>query len=589
MRQRVLALAVVAVLAVLTLGTGARGAGAPVKNPDTFVTLRFGSPESLDPAYQYDTTSYEIVYPNVYETLIAYAGSVTSNYVPRLATEVPSLANGLISKDSLTYTFPIRTGVHFHDGSVMTPEDVRYSILRFMLQDQAAGPAWLLLSPLVGKDTTREKDKIVVTYQDAARSVTVQGNNVVFHLKKPFAPFLSIIAAWSFVMPRAWAAAHGDWDGSPGTWKKYNNPKLQDRYAFDHMNGTGPFKLQQWDRQAKQVILVRNDAYWRKPASLARVVVRTVEEFATMRLALQQGDADLIEVNRPQQSQVEGLAGVTIRDGLPNLYIQAYNFNFQINTEANPDVGSGKLDGNGVPSDFFSDVHVRRAFSYAFDYATFLRDGWRGKATQPNGPMVQGLLGYTPSPPAPKYSFNREKAIAEFKEAWGGKVWDTGFKFTTEFNTGNTARQIGAQILKDVVESLNPKFRIEIRNLAWPSFLQFVQPPSRKGTMFQLAWQADYPDAHDFAQPFLASTGNFPVNIGYKNPEADRLVDEAAATADPVKRAAIYRQLTNIAYNDAPYIFQAQRQQFKVMRSWVRGWYWNTIYGGEDYYPLSKE
>jgi peptide/nickel transport system substrate-binding protein len=576
-------------LVILSLGTGARGAMGPVKNPDTFVTLRFGSPESLDPAYQYDNASYEVVWPNVYETLITYAGSVTSNFVPRLATEVPSLANGLISKDGLTYTFPIRQGVHFHDGTVMTPDDVRYSTLRFMLQDRDGGPAWLLLSPLVGKDATKEKDQFVVTYQDAADAVTVQGNNVVFHLKKPFAPFLSIVAAWTFVMPRAWAAAHGDWDGSPGTWKKFNNPKLQDRFAFDHMNGTGPFKLQEWDRQAKQAILVRHDAYWRKPAQLARVVIRTVEEFATRRLQLQQGDADLIEVNRPEQSQVQGLDGVTVRDGLPDLYISAVHFNQQINPEANPDIGSGKLDGNGIPPDFFSDVHVRRAFSYAFDYKTYLRDAWRGKGIQPNGPMVQGLLGYTPSPPAPQYTYNRDKAIAEFKEAWGGKVWDAGFKFTTEYNTGNSARQIGAQIIKDSVESLNPKFKIDVRNLAWPSFLQFIQPPSKKGTMFQLAWGADYPDPQDFAQPFLASAGNFPINIGYKNSEADRLVTQAGTTADPAQRTALYRQLTNIAYNDAPYIFQVQRQQFKVMRSWVHGWYWNAIYGGEDYYPLSKQ
>src|SRR5205807_5156562 len=216
------ALFLAGVLIVLTSGAGTRVAGQSVKNPDTFVTLRYGDPESLDPAYQYDTASYEIVYPNVYETLIGYNGSVLATYVPRLATEVPSLANGLISKDGLTYTFPIRTGVKFHDGSVLTPEDVRYSMLRFMLQDVDGGPAWLLLTPLVGKESTRDNGKIAVTYQEVAKTVTVQGDNVVFHLHSPYGAFLSIMAAWSFVMPKAWAAAHGDWVGSPGTWQKFN-------------------------------------------------------------------------------------------------------------------------------------------------------------------------------------------------------------------------------------------------------------------------------------------------------------------------------------------------------------------------------
>ena len=575
----------VGVLILLTFGAGARVTGQSVKNPDTFVTLRSGDLESLDPAYQYDTGSYEIVYPNVYETLIGYDGSVLSTYVPRLATEVPSLANHLISADGLTYTFPIRQGVKFHDGTTMTPEDVRYSTLRFMLQDRDGGPSWLLLTPLVGKESTRDGNKIVVTYAEAAKTVTVQGNNVVFHLAHPYGAFLSIIAAWSFVMPKAWAAAHGDWDGSPGTWQKYNNPKLQDRYAFDHMNGTGPFKLASWDRQAKEVDLRRNDAYWRAPARLSRVVIRNVPEFATRQLQLQQGDADLIDVGRPDQTKVLGMAGVTIRDDLPQLVIQVFHFNFKIDATGNPDIGSGKLDGNGIPPDFFSDVHVRKAFAYAFDYNTFIRDGYRGKAIQPSGPIIQGLLGYDPS--LPKYSFDRDKAISEFKEAWGGKVWSTGFKFTLTYNTGNTARQIGAQVIKDNVESFNPKFKLDVRNLQWSSFLQTTN--QHKGTLYALGWAVDYPDPDDFAQPFLSSKGDYPSRNSYNNPEADRLVQEAAASSDPAKRKDLYKRLTQIAYNDVPSIWAAQPTAFKVMRSWVRGWYCNTVYGGEDYYPLNKQ
>ncbi len=579
------ALLLVCVLVLLTLGAGARVTGQSVKNPDTFVKLTYGDPESLDPASAYDTSSEEIIYPNVYETLIGFDGSILSTYVPRLATQVPSLANGLISKDGLTYTFPIRKGVRFHDGSVMTPEDVRYSMLRFMLQDKDGGPSWLLLTPLLGKESTREKGKIDVTFEDVAKIVTVQGDNVIFRLKRPYGAFLSIMAAWSFVMPKAWAAKNGDWDGGATTWQKFNNPKLQDRFAFDHMNGTGPFKLEQWDRQGKQVTLVRHDGYWRSPAKLARVVIRTVSEFTTRRLQLQQGDADLIGVDRPQQSQVEGMAGVTIRDNLPQLAVQVLHFNQKIDTAGNPDVGSGKLDGNGIPPDFFADVHVRKGFAYAFDYATFIRDGYRGKAIQPNGPIVQGLLGYDPS--LPKYTFDKNRAIAEFKEAWGGKLWDTGFKFTLTFNTGNVVRQIGAQLMKDTIESLNPKFKVDVRNLQWSSFLQNTN--AHKGTLYALGWVVDYPDPDDFAQPFLSSKGDYPQRNSYKNPEADRLVQEAAGSSDPAKRKEIYKKLTQIAFTDVPGIYAAQPTAFRVMRSWVHGWYWNTVYGGEDYYPLSKQ
>ena len=586
------ACAVVLVLAVslLTIGPGARGASAPVSNPGTLVLLSYGDPQTLDPAYAYDTTSDGILWPGIYETLVTYDGSVLSRYVPRLATTVPTAANGLISKDGMTYTFPIRQGVKFHDGSVMTPDDVRYSMLRFMLQDPDGGPAWLLLTPLLGVDSTRQHGTVSVTYADAAKAVTVDGQNVVFHLKHPYAAFLSIIAAWSFVLPKHWAAAHGDWDGTEAAWARYNNPKLQDRYEFDHTNGTGPFELSQWDRQGKEVVLTRNDAYWRAPAHLSRIVIRTVSEFAARKLQLQRGDADVIQVDRPDQSQVTGMDGVTVQDGFPTLVVQVLHFNQKIDVSANPDVGSGKLDGAGIPPDFFADVHVRRGFAYAFDYATFIRDAYRGKAIQPNGPIIQGLLGYDAA--APKYTFDRQKAVAEFKEAWGGKLWDVGFHFTETYNTGNAVRQIGAQIVKDVVESLNPKFRVDIRNLQWSSFLELTQ--QHRGTLYALGWAADYPDPDDFAQPFMATNGNYPKRNSFSDPKADQLIQQGAVAQDPAKRVEIYRQLTKMVYDEVPGVYEAQATQFVVMRSWLHGWYYNAILPplanvGFDFYTMSKQ
>jgi len=577
---------VCAVLLIASLGPSiARGAGEAIKNPDTILELGFGDISSLDPALAYDIYSYEPIWPNVYETLIMYSGSSLDKFSPMLATEVPSLANGLISADGLTYTFPIRKGVKFHDGSVMTPEDVRYSIQRFLLQDQAGGPAWLLLSPLLGVDSTRDdKGKIQVTAADVARAVSVKGDGVVFRLKKPFAPFLTIIAAWTAVMPKAWAAAHGDWDGSPATWQKYNNPKTEDRYEFDHMNGTGPFKLERWDRQAKQVILVRNDSYWRAPAALRRVVLQAVPEFTTRRLQLQQGDADIVVASLNQAVQLRGLPGTVVQDNLPQIAVQTLQFNFKINTEANPDAGSGKLDGAGIPPEFFADIHVRRGFAYAFDYASNLSGAYAGKGVLPHGPIVQGLLGYDPT--IPVYTTSRDKAIAEFKEASGGKVWDTGFKFTIPFTAGNAARQVGAQIVKDTVGALNPKFQIDSRPVPASTLNQLLF--AHKGTMYFLGWFADYPDPHDFAQPFLSSNGYFPVRGGYRNPEADRLIDEAVSTADPAKRKALYKQLSMIAYNDLPYLFLVQPVTYYTMRSWVHGWYYNPIFPGQYFYTISK-
>ena len=103
----------------------AAGAGAEsVRNPDTFTEAEVGEVTSLDPAYPYDNASQGIIY-NVYDTLIAFDRDRLDRFVPALAAEVPSLKNGGISKDGLTYRFPIRKGVRFHEGQELAPEDVR--------------------------------------------------------------------------------------------------------------------------------------------------------------------------------------------------------------------------------------------------------------------------------------------------------------------------------------------------------------------------------------------------------------------------------------------------------------------------------
>lgn len=567
---------------VLTLAGSAR---AQVRNPDTFVDAAVGEVTSLDPAYPYDNASQALIL-NVYEPLIGYSGSQLNHFVPLLATEVPTLKNGLISADGLTYRFPIRSGVRFHDGSLMTPEDARYSLMRFMLTDRVGGPSSLLLQPILGADSTRDASgKIVVDFKKLEKAIRVEGDSLVIRLPRPFAPFLSVMARWSYVTPKAWAVAHGEWDGTAATWQKFNNPQDERSYFFEHMNGTGPFALERWDRTAKYVLLKRNDRYWRAPAALKRVLVKTVPEFSTRRLMLQSGDADIIETLRPLIGQLQGLPGVKIVDDLPRLMTDpVLFFTFKINTFANPDIGSGKLDGDGIPPDFFSDPDVRQGFAYAFDYDALLNDTFKGKAVRAKGPVPPYVPGADPKQPF--YTYDLKKAEAHLRKAWDTQVWEKGFRFTLTYNVGSENREAACQILKKNIERLNPKFHIDIRGVEWASYLDKAQ--RQLMPMFSRGWTADYPDAYNFVYNFYHSDGRYASAQRFHDVEMDQLIDKAVREVDPSRRQATYDRILKLGYEEVPSISTVHYVGAFAMRDWVKGFYENPVFLGLYYYPFSK-
>ena len=118
-------------------------------DPTTYVEMTFGGPDTLDPNLAYDTASSRLI-DNVMEGLITYNHTDATSYVPVLALEVPSVENGLISEDGLTYTFNIREGVSYHDGGTLEPHDVAYHFQRGLLQSDPNGPQWLYLEPMLG-------------------------------------------------------------------------------------------------------------------------------------------------------------------------------------------------------------------------------------------------------------------------------------------------------------------------------------------------------------------------------------------------------------------------------------------------------
>jgi peptide/nickel transport system substrate-binding protein len=629
--------AATAIPTIAATNTPTFSAGFKSKDPTTFVALEFGNVDTLDPALAYDTASGGII-QQVYDYLLTYKRDSITELVPQLATEVPSAANGGISADGKTYTFKIRTGVKFHNGDTMTPDDVAFTFQRGILSGGSISPQWLFTEPVLGttanNDITDQLDPdgakglldnreglgkekpadLTALCQKVTSAIVADdtAGTVTFNLAQPWGPFLVTFAnMWGGVQDKTWVGANGGWNGDCATWQNFYAPTSEEQNKNPigkGENGTGPYTLKEWGDQ--QMTLTANPNYWLKtplwtggPSGVAKiqtVIIKQIDEFATRFATFQAGDGDYIvpggAADWTQLDTLEGATcdanGVCAIDGADKQAVRYVKqpvanrtdafFNFKIDTTGgNTFIGSGKLDGNGVPADFFSDIHVRKAFAYCFDWDTYIKDVEMGEGVQANDVMLQGEIGDEPT--GAHYSYDP----GTWKSADGKSLWDEGFRLTIGYNTGNTARQTVAQIFQNDISQVNPNFKVEAQGLEWSNYLTAYQ--HKKLPFFILGWIEDIPDPHNWV--FTYSLGNFGGKQGLPKSLIDQmtpLVQQGAHETDPVKRAAIYKQFNQLYYDNVPAILLAQAGARFYFQRWVNGFYWNPLYSDLYFYSLSK-
>ena len=449
---------------------------------------------------------------------------------------------------------------------------------------------------------------------------------ITTHYELIVAPFMQILSQpWSSILNKDFCIAYGDWPGTWTNWKDYHDPAESPLDVAGYvMCGTGPFKLDYWTHGVEWSI-VRFVDYWQGwPAPscsryLERATVKVVYDWGTRLADFRAGTADMVYIPRAYIAQVDGWPGIRGMKDLPTPSVDAMFFNFAVDP-ASPYVGSGTLDGNGIPLDFFSDIRIRKAFAHSFNWTTYISDVWHDEAEQPPSPNIRGLpyseyvwdggflTNGTYLPPVPKYYLNVTKAAELFQEASADPtspafgVWTTGFKMTITYNPGNVARETAASIIETNVEKVFTDFGggpvdISVLGVTWPTYLSELWfYPSFKSIMplLIMGWLADFADPHDFTKPFMHSEGTFAYPSSYSDPLADALIELGAATpyenypgppADPSldiynQRPAIYHKIAQLYYEDAPSVPLVQPFGRHWERDWVQGWYYNPLYGG---------
>jgi peptide/nickel transport system substrate-binding protein len=615
------------------------------KDATTYTTATFGDPETLDPALDYETAGGSIVF-NVYETLIFYNRENPTEFVPQLAEEVPSVDNGGISADGKTYTFKIRKGVKFQDGTDLTPDDVAYTLQRGLLQGGTSSPQWLLTEPFLGAGTSDIAELVAdgayvddpaglatadpAQLEEVCKKVTdaivadPAANTVTLNLAQSWGPLLATLANnWGAVQSKAWVMAGGGWDGDCKTWQNFYG-KTSDQLGETPLGttamGSGPFKLDHWT-PGEEIVLTANENYWRtEPAweggptgapALKKVIIKNVTEFSTRFAMFEAGDTDNLVVGSqadyPQADTLVGLEcqkttddckeidankSVAVIKGLQSISRTDMFFTFDINTQGgNNLIGSGVLDGNGIPPDFFSDAHIRKAFAYCFNYDTLLQDVMLGEGVRSTTVFLPGMLGDNPN--APYYTYDPAKCTEEFKastltSADGKSLWDTGFRMTVAYNTGNTQRQTMAQILQTELAAVNENFVIEVTGLPWPTFLKNQRASNLP--IFISGWLEDIHDPHNWIVPYTYGTyggrQKLPDDIKAKFQD---YATRGVTAPTPEARQAIYDEFNQFWFDTASCIPMFVATGRRYNQRWVQGWYSNPIYPGTYYYPISKQ
>lgn len=262
----------------------------------------------------------------------------------------------------------------------------------------------------------------------------------------------------------------------------------------------------------------------------------------------------------------------------------------------NPYIGSGKLDGNGVPPDFFNDVHIRKAFAYCFDWNTLINEVDQGEAVQPFTLALPGMPGYDAN--APHYSFDLTKCADEFKAADlnhngvpagndTGDVWDMGFRIQMLYNTGNTLRQTIAEIEAADLAEVNEKFVVETLGLPWPSYLAAQR--AHRIPVMTAGWLEDIHDPSNWYQPYTIGTyagrSGLPDDL---TAQFKTLLDQGVSVTDPAARDVIYKQINQLYYDQVAGVpLDVQTSHFYEQK-WVEGRIPNPIFSGVIYRTLSK-
>ncbi|WAA66955.1 ABC transporter substrate-binding protein [Microbacterium oxydans] len=475
----------------------------------TFVFAASSDPASLDPAFAQDGESFRVS-RQIFEGLVGTK--------PGTADPAPLLAESWEpSEDGMSYTFALKEGVTFQDGTPFNAEAVCVNFDRwFNWTGLAASEAFgYYYNKLFKGYASNPADAVY-------KSCTPDGDNsVTIALNKPFAGFVASLSLPSFSMQSPSALKEFGADDVSGSAEA---PVLSE-YAMGHPVGTGPYQFDEW-APGEQVTLKSYDGYWGDKGQIDEIIFRTIDDPTARRQALESGSIDGYDLVGPADTKALDDDGFTMvsRPPFTILYL-AFN--------------------QAVPE--LQDPKVREALSYAVDkdalISQVLPEGTE-KATQF---VPDSVNGYNPD--VTTYDYDPEKAKSLLAEAGYDEANPLKLTFNYPVNVSRPYMPDPEQIFT-VLSSQLAEVGVETTPVSeeWVEYLDRTTGTSDHG-IHLLGWTGDYNDTDNFVGVFFGQKSS---EWGFDNPELFKKLTEARGVSNLEEQTPLYEDINEMVAEFIP-------------------------------------
>ena len=489
----------------LAASIGAADAAMSRDPQDNLFYATSTEPLGLDPALVDDNDSGN-VNCNIYESLLQFQDD---------NTEIePCLAESwTISDDGLVYTFKLRQGVVFHDGTPFNAQAVKFNIDRQMPENLVPKMSY---APLV--------------FGDVVSSEVLDDYTIRITLKKPSTPFLRNMAM-CFAAPIA----------SPTALQKYNNNLMENPV------GTGPYKLVAWDR-GQQLILTTNEDYWGEKPAIQNVIYRIMKETSARVVALNNGEVDIINgIDANVIDQIKNAGNLIFQDEGNNVNYMVYNCR----------------DGY-----ITSDREVRRALAQAINVPELVKSLYKGYADYATTFFPTFMAGYDETIQPIAYDPEAAKKTLEQKGVKELKILT--YSNARYYNT------VGGQVLAEAIQGYLAQVGVTatIDVYDWATFKSKLLTDA--WDLSFIGWVGDNGDPDNFIN-ILAVDDPISNQGLWLNQEFIDLINKAVALPDGPERAEVYKQAERVLNEDVGVLPISHAQTLAAYRPNIKGKFTHPI------------